>query len=190
MSKLIIILFLSMSSGIVLSQSSQEVILIERKGFTFGTSAGAGLLTVSDHDTMSSQFAISLPNLRIGFMVRERLALQLLIPGSVYKNNGDTRAFEGFCISVQYWLKDKLWILGGAGLALDAPAFWSVDDPRKEDFNFGIPAVVGGMGYELWRKKNFTIDIQYRIYVGQVELDYGGQRHGVSNGFSIGFNWY
>jgi hypothetical protein len=169
---------------------SQEHNSFERKGFTFGLSTGAGILTLSTDNRVKTTFTISLPNLRIGYMANQNLAIQLWIPGALYKLNGKDRSFEGLIISGQYWLKDKWWALGGIGMTLDAPAFWTVENTETADFNIGFPALALATGYEIWRIKNFAIDIQYHIYAGQAKLETGKKRQSISHVFSIGFNLY
>lgn len=172
------------------AQQNQEIKSFERQGFTFGLSVGAGALTLSTHDSVKTTLAATLPNLRIGYVVSSRLALQLLLPGSPYQYQGKARGFEGILISGQYWVKDSWWVLGGLGLTLDAPAFWTIKEPKQADFRIGFPALAFAAGHEVYQKKNFTIDIQYRFYAGQVELDGGGKRQGFSNMLSVGFNWH
>lgn len=162
----------------------------ERKGFTFGFSTGAGALTLSVNDSTQTRFAVSLPNLKAGYVINKKLALQILLPGSTYKYNHKSRGFEGVVVTGQYWLKDRWWVMAGAGLTLDAPAFWTIKEFREADFNTGFPALTFATGYEFWRKGNFALDIQYRIYAGQANLPDGGRRQGVSNTFNLGFNWY
>jgi len=163
---------------------------VERKGLTYGFSVGAGALTLSDMESESTTIAATFPNIRIGYMLNDQLALQFLLPGSPYDNNGKTRGFEGIVLSGQYWFIDKAWILGGMGVALDAPAFWTVTDPSTENFYAGFPALTFATGYELLQGKKFTVDLQYRIFAGQVELENSAKQQGISNMFSVGLNWY
>ncbi|MDX2283626.1 MAG: hypothetical protein NW241_05660 [Bacteroidia bacterium] len=169
---------------------AQAPVRPERKGFTAGFSLGAGLLSVSTRDTAQTGAAFTFPNLRIGYLLREDLALCLLIPGSVYRYQDKPRGFEGVLLSAQYWPADRWWLLGGAGMALDAPAFWTVREPRRTDFHTGFPALAAAAGFELWRSRRFALDLQYRFYTGRAALAGGGQRRGWSQMGSIGFNWY
>ncbi len=186
---LISILVLVIANGLM-AQSSKEQKPFERKGFTFGLSIGAGALTLSTHDTVKTTLAPTLPNLRIGYMLNSKFALQLLLPSSPYRYKDKARGFEGIVITGQYWVKDKWWLLGGAGTTLDAPAFWTIKDPKQADFHVGFPALTFATGYEVWRKKNLTLDVQYRIYAGQVKRGHEGTRQGMSNMLSVGLNWY
>lgn len=190
MRKVLMAVFCLAIASSLTAQQNKEHKPLERKGFTFGLSIGAGALTLSTRDTVKTTFAATLPNLRIGYMVSSKLALQLLLPGSPYQYQGKARGFEGIVISAQYWVKDQWWVLGGTGLTLDAPAFWTVKEPGQADFKVAFPALTFATGYEVYKKKNFAIDIQYRFYAGQVELDGGGKRQGFSNMFSVGLNWH
>jgi hypothetical protein len=162
----------------------------ERKGFTFGFSAGAGILSLSAHDTTKTGFAPTIPNLQFGWMVSPRLAIQLLLPGSTYKYHDKTRGFEGYILTAKYWPRDNFWVMGGTGVCFDAPAFWTVNDPKKAVFNTGLPAITIAAGYEILHRNKFAIDLQYRFYYGQADLDDRATRKGISNMLSIGFNWY
>ncbi len=172
------------------AQAPDKAPIFERKGLTVGLSIGAGILTLSANDTVRTMPAATFPNLRLGCMISRKLALQLLIPGSTYRHEGRQRGFEGFLLTAQYWPRDRWWILGGAGVAFDAPAFWTVKDFRTADFYSGLPAVAFATGYEILRKKHLTLDIQYRLYAGQVSTDSKGKKQGVTNMLSLGINWY
>ncbi len=161
-----------------------------RKGFAFGFSFGGGILNINANGTEINGFAPTLPNLYLGYSVNPKLTLQLLLPGSTYDLSGKTRGFEGYILSAKTWVKDRVWVMGGSGLCFDAPAFWTVSDPRKAEFNLGFPAFALGTGYEFYRKGRFTSDIQYRFYYGNTKLENGGNTRGVSNMLSVGFNWY
>lgn len=162
----------------------------ERKGFVIGLGVGAGALTLSAYDTIQTSFSTTLPNLKVGYMITNRLAILALLPGANYKYNEIDRGFEAVIIAGQYWIKDNWWVMGGTGLTFDAPAFYTVNDPKTAEFNTGIPAITFATGYEIWRKGRFALDLQYRIFNGKSSLPNGGQRKGVSNMLIVGFNWY
>lgn len=85
-------------------------------------------------------------------------------------------------------MKDKWWISGGAGIGLDAPAFYDIKNKSERKFYFGS-AVVFGTGYELWQKGKFAIDVQSRMHYGKMNLDAGSQQ-GMAYSFLVGINWY
>jgi hypothetical protein len=172
------------------AQTNLEDKTIERKGFVFGLGLGAGTLTLNRNDTIQSSFSTTLPNLKFGYMVNKRFALQVFLPGANYKYKGKDRGYEGIILAGQYWLKYNWWIIGGTGLTFDAPAFYTVKDPKSAEFYTGFPALTFATGYEIWHKGRFALDLQYRIFFGRSDLQNDVQREGISNMFVIGFNWY
>ncbi len=186
----ILILALVMMVNYTVAQTNSDKKPVERKGFVFGVGLGAGALTLNTNDTTTVSFSTTLPNIKVGYMLNNRLALLAMLPGANYTYNDKTRGFEGVVIAGQYWIKNKWWVLGGTGLTFDAPAFYTVDDPKTAGFYTGFPALTFATGYEIWHKGRFALDLQYRIFVGQSNLPNSGQREGISNMFIVGFNWY
>lgn len=172
------------------TQSLKPTEQFRRHGFTFGVSAGAGYLSVKTNGTASTGLAATIPNFRIGYMIHDRLAVQLLQPGSPYRYQNTDRVYEGFLLSGQYWLLDRLWLQGGVGVTFDAPAFWTLPGLKNPAFNFGLPAFSLATGYEIFRWKNYTLDAYYRFYYGKAELEGGGERTGVSHMLAFGLNLY
>ncbi len=172
------------------AQTNLEKKPIERKGFLFGVGLGAGALKLDTNDTTKVAFSTTLPNIKVGFMAGKRLGLFVLLPGANYKYDGKDRGFEAITVAGQYWLLDKWWIMGGTGLTFDAPAFYTVKDPKNAGFYKGFPALTFSTGYEVWHKGQFALDLQYRVFMGKSKLANNGYREGISNMFIIGFNWY
>lgn len=165
----------------------------ERQGFVFGAAAGAGTISLSsDLIGNESQVGATFPNLKFGAMVSPKTAVVLLLPGTIYRykwgGRERDRGFEGFFPSVQYWAKDCWWLLGGAGLGMDAPAFYDIKDETERKFHFG-PAGIVGTGYELWRRGRFALDVQCRAQFGRIEAP-EGRRNGVAFNLLVGVNWY
>lgn len=174
----------------VISQSTHDKFPFERHGFIIGFGVGMGSLYLPRNDTSSTTLNGSIPNLHLGYMINRKFALELFLPGIPYTSNDKIRGYEGILVTGKYWIKDKWWLLGGTGLTLDAPAFWTVEDPAEEDFHIDFPAIAFATGYEILRKKKFTIDIQYRVFIGHTKYDNNETTRGISNIFSVGFNWY
>lgn len=189
MHKIQILAFIILANS-TLAQTNLNKMPVERKGFIIGIGLGAGALTLNTNDTTKVAFSTTLPNIKVGYMLNKRLALLALLPGANYKYNGKARGFEGVTVAGQYWLKDNWWVLGGTGLTFDAPAFYTVKDPKTAGFYTGAPAFTFATGYEIWHKGRFSLDLQYRIFLGMSNLPKSGQREGVSNMFIVGFNWY
>lgn len=164
---------------------------VERKGFVIGLGLSGGVISISDSDQEipfdDAQGGFSLPNLKLGWMLNERLAILATFPGMIYEYEGKDRSFDAFMPSVQYWVKDRWWINGGIGLAVDGPALY--EDLDGEDWNFGC-AVAFSTGYEIVQKKKFTIDLQTQLHLGRVFLENDQHRDGVAFSVGLGFNWY
>ncbi len=186
----ILIFALTIMVNYTFAQTNLDKRPVERKGFVIGIGLGAGALSLCTNDTTEIAFSTTLPNIKVGYMLNNRLALLALLPGANYKYNGKDRGFEGVIIAGQYWLKENWWVLGGAGLTFDAPAFYTVKDPKTAGFYTGFPAFTFATGYEIWHKGRFALDLQYRIFLGKSNLPNNGQREGVSNMCIVGFNWY
>ena len=135
------------------------------------------------------QGGISLPNLKFGWMLNDRLALMATLPGMIYDFEDHDRSFEAFIPSLQYWVGDRWWVNGGMGLAMDFPAFYEVEDIKNEEWNFGF-AVAVSTGYEIIQRGNFAIDLQSKIHLGRVFLDNDQHRDAAAFTVGIGFNWY
>lgn len=176
------------------SASAQEAdTKVRRDGFVigFGVGVGAGSISESNQEVPfdEGQFVFTLPNLKLGWMVNERLAILGTFHGMIYDFDGKDRSFEAFTPSVQYWVKDHFWINGGVGLSVDMPALYEFDDLSSEDWNFGC-AVSASAGYEFYQNDNYTIDLHTKLYLGRVFLDNDQYRDGVALSVGVGFNWY
>jgi hypothetical protein len=189
MRKLLFIILIVIANN-TFAQTNLSKKPIDREGFIVGFGLGAGSLTLKSNDQTDISFSTTLPNIKLGYMLNSRLALLTVLPGANYKYKGIDRGFEGVVIAGQYWVKENWWVLGGAGLTFDAPAFYTVKDLKTAEFYTGFPALSFAMGYEVWHKGRFAFDIQYRIFLGELNLANSGERQGVANMFIVGFNWY
>ena len=164
---------------------------IERKGFVFGAGVGGGVISISENGAGfgKAQGGISLPDLKLGWMVNDRLAILATSPGMLYSLDDKDRSFEAIVPTVQYWLKNKWWVNGGLGLGMDMPAFYQIKKVENEDWNFGC-AVSLSTGYEVLQKKNFALDLQTRLNMGRVGLGNDMHRDGVSFSVGVGINFY
>lgn len=159
------------------------------QGMLIGLGLGAGTLSLKYNDTVYNKFSTTLPNIKIGYKFNKKIALCILLPGANYKYNKKDRGFEAFVPAIQYWINPKWWALLGTGLTFDAPAFYTVDDPKKAAFYTGIPAITFATGYEILHKKNFGLDLQYRFFAGKSVIEPSKYRTGLSNMLLVGFNW-
>jgi hypothetical protein len=189
--KNLLVLFFTICTISVFGQNTDHS--VERKGFVFGLGISGGVVSISDsfqEDPFDeAQGGISLPNLKLGWMVNDRLAILATLPGMIYEYKGKDRSFDAFIPTVQYWFKDRWWVNGGIGLAMDFPAFYEVDDFKDEEWNFGC-AVSASTGYEIVQRNEFTIDLISKINMGRVFMDNDEYRDGVAFTVGVGFNWY
>lgn len=172
---------------------AQEQTQTNRNGWVFGTAAGVSTLHLSTTGLATeTQTGLSFPNFKVGKMIGDRTALLVYLPGSIYRYSGvgreRDRGFEGIIPSVQYWLKPKWWVMAGAGLTLDAPAFYDIKAEDERKFYFG-PSFIAATGVELWQKNRFALDVQARFHGGYSVIP-DGKRVGASGSLLVGLNWY
>jgi len=164
----------------------------QRDGFIIEFSVGGGLISLEDSEGIQtfdkSQGTFVFPDLKLGYMLNENLAITAVMPGNIYEFQDNDRNFGGFIPSVQYWVKDRWWIHGGIGLAIDSPALYDIKDNVNDDWNFGV-AVMASTGYEIYKKKNFALNVQSKLVLGNVSLDGGADRDAVIFNIGLGFSW-
>lgn len=168
--------------------AQSNLIQPERKGFVIGAMVGVGHLSLDGNVANTSDGSgLSLPNLKAGYMLNPDLAILLSTQGLSYEESGQDRSISGLVPSLQYWIKPKLWINGGIGLAMDLPALYSSNTGDQCRVDFGA-AILFSTGYEVYRRGSFTIDLQGVIQAGQVESD-NGKREAFAVMTGIGFNF-
>lgn len=188
-----VIVFIFLFSTLALSAQSKAPAPFQRKGFLIGGALGGSSIQLSANNADNeTQTGLSFPNFKIGTMIAPRMALLLYLPGTVYRYSQEgrkrDRGFEGIIPSVQYWAGNRCWLLGGLGLGMDAPAFYDIKVPAERKFYFGTAALAGA-GYELWRKRNMTLDLQGRVHYGRIQWP-GNRYTGVAFSLLLGFNFY
>ena len=165
----------------------------DRDGFMFEFGLGGGIISIEDSAGLQSfedtQGAGTFPELKFGYMLNNRLAVTVSAPGMIYMVNDNDRHFGGIIPSVQYWVKDRWWIHGGAGLAIDSPALYDIEDTVNDDWNTGV-AVMISSGYELFRKGKFALNVQSKLLLGGVKLNNNIDRDVVQFSVGIGFSWF
>lgn len=176
----------------LLSYGQNDTNQIERKGFVFGFGIGAGAISVADSDQEvpfdEAQNGGTFPNLKLGWMINDRLAILGLYSGMGYEYEGKDRSFDAFMPSVQYWVSNKWWLNAGAGLAMDFPAIYE-DNIKDEDWNFG-GALSLSTGYEIVQRKKFTLDLQTQLQMGGTKISNDRERGAVMLSVGLGFNWF
>lgn len=179
-------------SGIASAQDSGIKTTTERDGFIFEFVVGGGLISLEDSAGIQTfdkaQGTFVFPDLKFGYMLNERLAITASLPGNIYKFQDNDRHFGGFIPSVQYWVKDRWWIHGGFGLAIDSPALYDIKDNTNDDWNFGC-AVMASTGYEIYKKKNFALNVQSKLVLGRTNLDGDAHRDALIFNLGLGISW-
>ena len=179
-------------SSITYAQSPDSETTIQRDGFIFEFSLGGGIISIEDSAGIQtfdkSQGAFTFPDLKFGYMLNENLAITVAMPGMIYEFEDYDRHFGGVIPSLQYWVKDRWWINGGIGLAIDSPALYDIEDDVNDDWNFGC-ALTASTGYEIYKKKNFALNLQSRLVLGRTFLDGDAYRDAVTFNVGIGFSW-
>jgi hypothetical protein len=177
------------------SSYSQNKHDVYRKGFVFGTAIGISHSVQNFQSNNKNNTGLGL-DFKLGYMLRPNLALLLSSNVSSYDYSGlgrnRKRDFGIVAPTLQYWLSDRFWILGGVGLGVDAPIFWDIEKPEinKEEAKYyaGL-GVVTALGFEIYRKKNFALDIKTRLTYRNVKLQ-EGRTSGFSPALLLGVNFY
>jgi hypothetical protein len=190
-SHLFVLLVLILSSQLS-AQKNQD---ISRKGFVFGISVGAAHSTLWFPVKSQNDPGFAL-DAKLGYMLKPNLALLLTTNVSVYDYSGfgrnRKRDFGILAPALQYWLNDRFWILGGVGLGGDNPVFWDIknpdNDPLETKYYPGL-GVVGVIGYEIYQRKSFAIDLKAKATYRNVQLQ-EGRTNGLSFAVLLGVNLY
>ncbi|WP_272149747.1 hypothetical protein [Tenacibaculum aiptasiae] len=185
-------LALVLVSSITYAQNTTQESAKQRDGFIFEFVVGGGIISLEDSAGIQtfdkSQGTFVFPDLKFGYMLNEKFAITAVLPGNIYEFQNNDRHFGGFIPSVQYWVKDRWWIHGGIGLAIDSPALYDIIDDVNDDWNFGC-AVMASTGYEIYKKKNFALNLQSKLVMGRANLDGDAHRDAVLLNIGLGFSW-
>ncbi len=180
-------------SGITGAQNTNTETTKQREGFMFEFTVGGGIISIEDSEGIQtfdeSQGTFVFPDIKLGYMLNEKLAITVSMPGNIYKFQDNDRNFGGFIPSVQYWIKERWWIHGGIGLAIDSPALYDIKEDVNDDWNFGT-AVMVSSGYEMYKKKNFALNVQSKLVLGHASLYGDAQRDALIFNVGIGFSWF
>lgn len=179
-------------SSLSYAQKTNTEKTTNRDGFIFEFVVGGGFISLEDSSGIQtfdkSQGTFVFPDLKLGYMLNDRLAITISMPGNIYEFQDNDRNFGGFIPSLQYWIKDKWWIHGGFGLAIDSPALYDIKDNVNDNWNFGH-AVMFSTGYEIYKKKNFALNVQSKLVMGRANLVGDTNRDAVLFNVGLGFSW-
>lgn len=160
-----------------------------RKGFTIGGSAGIGVLHFTKGmESKGTSGDISLPNMKVGWFVKEDLAVYLNTVGQIYEINGRDRSFEGIIPSVQFWTSDRWWLSGGFGAALDTRAFYE-SKSKSSKSEWGKGALLAA-GYEFKQREKWAMDVQARLFMASVSRSQFDNLEGASFTIAFGFTFF
>lgn len=164
----------------------------ERKGLLFEIGLGGGLIALEDSNGVQSfddpKGGFSFPELKVGYMLHDKLAIALSMPGMIYDYNKYDRHFGGALPTIQYWVKDRWWIQAGLGLAIDAPALYEIKTGNN-DWHFGCAALASS-GYEVYQKDSYAANVQAKVLLGRTFLENNMHRDAVLLSIGLGFSCF
>ena len=172
------------------SQNRTDII---RKEFVLGFSTGIANSNLNFPSKNQNSTNLAL-NWKVGYMLNPKFAIVLNGAVSNYEydlsDRKRLRDFGGVFASAQFFVKEKWWILGGVGVGTDAPVFYDLKPENKVETKYysGLGAV-SSIGYEIFRRKNYSLDLQARINYSSVPLPIG-KTNGFTSAFLIGINFY
>jgi len=179
-------------SSTTYAQNTNSETTTQRDGFIFEFVVGGGIISIEDSAGIQtfdkSQGTFVFPDVKLGYMLNEKLAITASLPGNIYEFQDNDRNFGGFIPSLQYWVKDRWWIHGGIGLAIDSPALYDIKDNVNDDWNFGC-AVMASTGYEIYKKNNFALNVQSKLVLGRASLDGDMHRDALLFNIGLGLSW-
>ncbi len=191
MKKVVVSLLLSSISILSYAQNQPTH---TKKGFLFGTSLGVASSMHSFPGKSQNNVDFGF-DFKVGYWLKPQLALLLTSNVSAYEYSGIGRTrkrdFGVLAPSIQYWFKERFWILGGLGLGLDAPVFFDIQDPdiHKEETKYYTGfGLVGAIGYDIYRSERFTLDLKARVTYRNVNMP-EGKTQGISPSLLIGINF-
>lgn len=173
---------------------AQDEQTFKRKGFVFGTSIGISSSIQSFPNKSQNDIDFGF-DLKLGYMIKPTLAILLTsnVSGYEYSGIGRTRKrdFGVLAPSIQYWFKERFWLLGGIGLGLDAPIFFDIKNPEtnkvETEYHNGLGLVVA-IGYEIYQGKKITFDLKARMTYRNVNIT-EGKTKGISPSLLVGINF-
>ena len=146
--------------------ATQHITPVERQGWVFGASVGYGSTSLTFPAKQQTDGDVAL-DAKVGYMVKPHLVLLLTTNVSIYDYSGfgrnRKRDFGVVAPAVQYWVSDRLWVLGGAGLGGDNPVFWDLKNldaaPLETKYYPGL-GFVAAIGYEIYQRNRLAIDLK------------------------------
>ncbi|WP_201431770.1 hypothetical protein [Marivirga aurantiaca] len=165
---------------------------LNKKGFVFGVSSGVSHTLINFPTEELSIAGIGI-NWKVGYMLNTNLAVLLNGAISIYEydltDRPRKRDFGGIFPSAQYWISDRFWILGGVGLATDAPVFFDLkpENPDELKYYTGV-GVISSVGFEFYRTSKLMFDIQARVIYDSIHFP-EARVNGLSSSLLLGINF-
>lgn len=190
MKSIAVLLFSLVISLSVQAQSKNE---IQRKGLVFGFSTGIANSNLNFPTKIQNNTNLAI-NWKVGYMIKPKFAILLNGAVSIYEydltDRNRLRDFGGVFASAQYFITDKFWALGGVGIGTDAPVFYDIKPENTVETKYysGFGAI-SSVGYEIFRKKNFALDLQARMNYSSVNLPIS-KTNGFTTALLLGINFY
>jgi hypothetical protein len=145
---------LALTPVLVHAQSAVPAPAPARKGFVIGFSLGAGSASCGSCETKTGGAG----TVHIGGMLTPRLALLYDVGVVTFTHNRVDYAHVVGGATLQYFVRDRVWVKGGIGVAELVVA----DTEGKT--RLGLLAAVGA---DIHRRNRFAVDLSARVAVGR-----------------------
>lgn len=161
-----------------------------RNGLTGELNLGLGFIWARNGDGQESDTEVALAGLSagIGGWINPQMALTLRVAGATYSTDfgTSTARFTTGVIgpSLQYWLDDRLWIGGGAGLGFAAITIDDANEQPDPETGFGLD-LRAGYTFSTGSANTFNVSVEYNPTFFDVE---GGSSIQI-NSFGILFGY-
>lgn len=161
---------------------------IIRNGFVIGAAIGGGMLTsATGHSGIHTCPRMSLLNMKLGYMITPATELWVSVPSGGHLENDEMRAFEAILAGGKYRITERVWAGGAAGLAMDMPPFYDIENDNPV-MHFGFAANIGS-GYEIIKKRCFSMNVRIRYLYGNFDVD-GSVKQCSAIDLLAGIDWY
>lgn len=137
-----------------------------RRGMTGELNLGLGFIWARNDDGQESDTEVALAGLSagIGGWINPQMALTLRVAGATYSTdfgNASARFTTGVVgPSLQYWLDDRLWIGGGAGVGFAAITIDGADTQPDPETGFGLD-LRAGYTFTSGSANTFNVSVEY-----------------------------
>ncbi len=137
-----------------------------RRGMTGELNLGLGFIWARNGDGQESDTEVALAGLSagIGGWLNPQMALTLRVAGATYSTDsafGNARFTTGVVgPSLQYWLDDRMWIGGGAGIGFAAITVDGLDAQPDPETGFGLD-LRAGYTFSTGSVNTFNLSVEY-----------------------------